>query len=302
MSTGRKQRFFESDDDYRERMTREADEGRIERTTGDAPSQGFFESDEGYEDRISREADEGVIEDSSGSKPSQGWCESDDRYEERIEREANERTIEDVTGDAPSQCWFESDGHYERRIEREADEATIERSTGEKPSQGWLESDSDYAERISCEADEHDSDDSSSSSSGGCFLTTACVESAGLPDDCRELTVLRRFRDGYVAHLPDGAALIAEYYATAPHIVARIQRSPDRIEALGEILSEVRCAVVLIEGDRPEEALAVYAAMFRRLRVRFADRITEPTASGVRVTRKKRGAILTTRSSAHLCW
>lgn len=27
--------------------------------------------------------------------------------------------------------------------------------------------------------------------SGGCFLTSACTEARGLPDDCHELTVLR---------------------------------------------------------------------------------------------------------------
>ena len=31
--------------------------------------------------------------------------------------------------------------------------------------------------------------------SGGCFLTSACTEARGLPDDCHELTVLRSFRD-----------------------------------------------------------------------------------------------------------
>lgn len=31
--------------------------------------------------------------------------------------------------------------------------------------------------------------------SGGCFVTTACVKMLGLPDDCREMTVLRNFRD-----------------------------------------------------------------------------------------------------------
>ena len=36
------------------------------------------------------------------------------------------------------------------------------------------------------------------SQEGGCFLSAACVEHAGLSDGCRELTTLRSFRDGYV--------------------------------------------------------------------------------------------------------
>lgn len=262
--SGRKQGFFESDDDYRDRMEREADEGRIERTTGDAPSQGFFESENRYEDRISREADEDTIEDSTGDKPSQGFFESDDRYTDRIEQEANERTIEDVTGDAPSQGFFESDDKYRDRIEREADESIIERATGEKPSQGFFESDDSYRDRISREADEHDSDDSSSSKSG-CFLTTACVDAAGLPDTCHELTVLRHFRDSYLAQQPHGAAMIAEYYAIAPRIVGRIQRSPQRAAVLDAVFADVRRAVTLIESGKHESALSVYAEMFTRL-------------------------------------
>ena len=35
----------------------------------------------------------------------------------------------------------------------------------------------------------------SGSSSGGCYFTSACVEAQGLPDDCHELTALRKFRD-----------------------------------------------------------------------------------------------------------
>ena len=47
--------------------------------------------------------------------------------------------------------------------------------------------------------------------SGGCFLTSACTEARGLPDDCHELTVLRAFRDGYLRSQPEGEAEIAEY-------------------------------------------------------------------------------------------
>lgn len=263
-----KKGFFESDDDYRERMSREADEGRIERTTGDAPSKGFFESQDDYEERIGREADEETVHDSTGSNPSKGFFESSDDYTDRVEREAHESIIEDVTGSAPSKGFFESQSDYEHRIEREADEATIERATGSAPSKGFFESQSDYEDRISREADEHDSD---SKSSGGCFLSTACVEAAGLSDTCHELTVLRHFRDSYLSQQPRGPALIAEYYATAPRIVSRIQRSPERAAVFDAVLHDVRHAVSLIEDGQQESALAVYSAMFTRLQSQFRE-------------------------------
>lgn len=57
---------------------------------------------------------------------------------------------------------------------------------------------------------------------GQCFITTACCELLGLPDDCFELAVLRRYRDRVLATLPGGAAAIADYYEIASAILARL--------------------------------------------------------------------------------
>ena len=73
--------------------------------------------------------------------------------------------------------------------------------------------------------------------SGGCFLTSACTEARGLPDDCHELTVLRAFRDGYLRSQPEGEAEIAEYYAVAPKIVDAIRSKADAMEAFDAIYS-----------------------------------------------------------------
>lgn len=64
-------------------------------------------------------------------------------------------------------------------------------------------------------------------SSGGCYLTSACVEARGLPDDCEELAVLREFRDNWLKNQPGGLEEVAEYYATAPAIVEKINARPD---------------------------------------------------------------------------
>ena len=61
-----------------------------------------------------------------------------------------------------------------------------------------------------------------------CFLTTACVHYAGLPDDCEELTGMRNFRDAYLLSLPNGQAMYDEYYRLAPAIVEAIERSDER--------------------------------------------------------------------------
>jgi hypothetical protein len=56
----------------------------------------------------------------------------------------------------------------------------------------------------------------------GCYITTAACRSLGLPDDCEELVTLRWFRDNVLSATEDGRREIAEYYATAPGIVAGI--------------------------------------------------------------------------------
>lgn len=258
------QGFFESDDDYRERISLEADEQTIENATGEAPSQGFFEGDDDYRERIRLEADEATIEDVTEEEPSQGFFEKDDDYVERITLEADERIIEDLGEEAPSQGFFESDSAYRERIAIEADECTIEDATGDAPSQGFFESDDDYHDRISKEADEHRADDGDEGG-GGCFLTTACVNFMGLPDDCPELTVLRAFRDGVVRHRPGGETLISQYYLIAPRIVSTLEGSKYRVEVLRYIWCVVQRAISAIRAGDDERAFREYSDMVERL-------------------------------------
>ena len=73
----------------------------------------------------------------------------------------------------------------------------------------------------------------------GCFLTSACVEAKGLPDDCYELTTLRKFRDEYLAKQECGECEIAHYYHMAPAIVERIKASEDSTAVFERIYDEL---------------------------------------------------------------
>lgn len=75
--------------------------------------------------------------------------------------------------------------------------------------------------------------------SGGCFLTTACCQYKGLPDDCYELTTLRNFRDTYLKTTEAGNALVEEYYRIAPSIVDKIMESPNKVGLLEDIYTQV---------------------------------------------------------------
>ena len=103
----------------------------------------------------------------------------------------------------------------------------------------------------------------------GCFITTACVEAKGLPDDCYELETLRAFRDGYIRALPNGKALIAQYYEIAPKIVARIKAQPNAQEILSGLYEQVIKSVKLIEAKNYEQALQNYSAIVSELREKY---------------------------------
>lgn len=169
------QGWFESNEAYRSRVEKEANEKTIERSSGSSPSQGFFESDGAYRDRISREANEARIQSASGSAPSQGFFESDAGYRARIEREANERTVERSAGSAPRQGFFEGRDAYEVRVRREANEHIL-RESGSSPRQGFFEGDHAYRSRVAHEAREKLAEGASAPRRGG---STTRTDTAG---------------------------------------------------------------------------------------------------------------------------
>ena len=105
-----------------------------------------------------------------------------------------------------------------------------------------------------------------SSSSGACFLTTACTEAQGLPDDCDELTTLRFFRDSYLKHRDGGVADIREYYEKAPVIVSAIKSRVDAMEIFERIYRDlVLPCVSMIKSKQYEETYYLYKKWVEKL-------------------------------------
>ena len=112
--------------------------------------------------------------------------------------------------------------------------------------------------------------ESSSSSSSSCFLTSACVEAKGLPDDCHELTVLRNFRDTFMKENEEYAPAICEYYHTAPSIVEKINAMPDRMQIYEDIYNDlVLPCVELIEKGENKDAYIKYRQYVLMLKERY---------------------------------
>ncbi len=98
-----------------------------------------------------------------------------------------------------------------------------------------------------------------------CFLTSACVEYLGKPDNCEELTTLRAFRDTYLMRVSDGENLVKAYYAVAPEIVQAINESAEKNEYYAYIYTVIQKCLRYISDGNFEDALGEYKAMVNEL-------------------------------------
>jgi len=107
-------------------------------------------------------------------------------------------------------------------------------------------------------------------SSSNCFLTSACTEARGLPDDCEELTALRRFRDEWLKNQPGGLEEIEEYYRIAPMIVEKIHEQPDGADRMKYLYDHlvVPCVRMIEQGEN-EAARTLYRTVVLELRDQY---------------------------------
>ena len=108
---------------------------------------------------------------------------------------------------------------------------------------------------------------------GACFITTACVEAAGLPDNCIELETMRCFRDEYLANSLEGRRMIKEYYQTAPSIVKAIRREENSDVVFADIFRQIKEIVSLINSGDLENAITYYKEMVLRLKQQYQNNL-----------------------------
>jgi hypothetical protein len=100
-----------------------------------------------------------------------------------------------------------------------------------------------------------------------CFLTTATVDTLGLPDDCWELSSLRRFRDGPMRLNNQWRALVEDYDNIAPAIVEAVNARRDAKTIWARTyLSGVLPAAIYARIGLNTLAVWVYRRMVSRLR------------------------------------
>jgi len=104
----------------------------------------------------------------------------------------------------------------------------------------------------------------------GCFITTACVQTKGLEDDCEQLQILRGFRDGFLKKVEKGLRDVEVYYEIAPLIVEAINSRPDQVQIYNRIYdSDIAVALGLIQKGNYQEAHHHYKDMVHRLNRQF---------------------------------
>ncbi|HIR13170.1 MAG TPA: hypothetical protein IAB31_04525 [Candidatus Choladousia intestinavium] len=103
-----------------------------------------------------------------------------------------------------------------------------------------------------------------------CYITTAVCETFGKSDDCYELTLLRDYRDTYLASLPQGDALIQEYYDIAPTIVKHINSREDAREIYRRIWDTYLSPCIhMIEQEKLEDCRELYEDMVHTLQDKY---------------------------------
>ncbi len=103
-----------------------------------------------------------------------------------------------------------------------------------------------------------------------CYITTAVCESFGREDDCRELLLLRDYRDNYLMKIPGGEQMVQEYYDVAPSIVKHIDRqenSEDIYRSIWEMYISP-CISMIHEGEM-EKCRELYQKMVCDLKEQY---------------------------------
>ena len=107
-------------------------------------------------------------------------------------------------------------------------------------------------------------------SNGPCYITTAVCERLGKPDDCYELSILRKYRDEYLLSTQHGREAVEEYYDIAPTIVKRINKEEKKTEIYTDIYDNclIPC-IQMIEDGQMVECEKLYTRMVRDLQKKY---------------------------------
>lgn len=149
-------------------------------------------------------------------------------------------------------------------------------SSGSWQDKGWNNSSGGWIDKGWNNSSGRWSDNGWSNSSGswgdsggggtGCFITTACVEHQGLPDDCAELQTLRKYRDVLVQEDDDFRSKVLEYYRKAPLIIQEIEKTGESAVIYNNLYhGMIQPCVSLLDEGKMDEAKSLYLNYYEHL-------------------------------------
>ena len=139
-----------------------------------------------------------------------------------------------------------------------------------RPSDSYPSEQTAYDKGLEGEELDEDKDDDDGGGGGGfCYLTTACVNSKGLPDNCLELRTLRNFRDKILMKDSKGKKAIEEYYKIAPLIIESINEKRYSQSIWDNLHGDIRKAVSLVKSKDFDSAFNHYKDMTLKLKEKY---------------------------------
>jgi hypothetical protein len=122
-----------------------------------------------------------------------------------------------------------------------------------------------------------------------CLLSSACVAARGLPDDCDELTTLRKFRRDHLEGTPRGNNILQEYQTISGQILRWIEGRDDRQISYNDLYHRlVRGTVDLLRLEQIEAAINHYQAIvleYQKLAMTSLNKINIPNSKFPNVTK-----------------
>jgi hypothetical protein len=105
-----------------------------------------------------------------------------------------------------------------------------------------------------------------SGSGDGCYLTMAMCEVLNKPDDCFELSTMRKFRDNYLLKNKNTKGLVQEYYKNSPALAIKLKESPEKVN-IAKIMIEkyINPIIDMVEKKDYSPAIETYKNMYNFL-------------------------------------
>lgn len=103
-----------------------------------------------------------------------------------------------------------------------------------------------------------------------CFVTTAVCQGLHKSQDCREITLMKQYRDEYLLSQEDGERVVHEYYDIAPTIVKRIAKEASPEEKYLYLWNYyIKRCVELVQENQNEQCRKLYETMMTELKEEY---------------------------------